>query len=112
MQNKALWRAVAVAFCILVFFFALHAKTAVYTGGAAKMTPSTSSKLWLSGHEVRVQSVDLISSGVLFWMTVLFLFRLYIYRGPQVRSAFATPPPRRLPLQQLHLFLRPPPVQN
>ena len=41
-----------VALCVLVFMFALHAKTAVYNGGApAKVTPSTASKLWLNGQK-------------------------------------------------------------
>jgi hypothetical protein len=114
LQNKALWRIVAFAFCVLVFFFALHAKTAVYNGGApVKVTPSTSSKLWLSGNKVEIRSADLSSGAMLFWMTVLCLFQLYLYRAaPKLQTAFLTPPPRTFPLQQLHLFLRPPPVQS
>ena len=113
MHNKALWRIVAFAFCVLVFFFALHAKTAVYNGGApAKVTPSTSSKLWLSGNKVEVRSPDLASGAMMFWMTVVCLFRVYIRREPKLQAAFLTPPPRSFPLQQLHLFLRPPPVQS
>ncbi|MGA2905581.1 MAG: hypothetical protein ABSD98_17280, partial [Candidatus Korobacteraceae bacterium] len=57
MQNKTLWRAMPVAFCALVFFFALHAKTAVYNAGpAGKLTPSTACKLWSSGQKMQAQS--------------------------------------------------------
>ncbi|MGC2109273.1 MAG: hypothetical protein WA655_07125 [Candidatus Korobacteraceae bacterium] len=113
MQNKGLWRTVAFAFCVLVFFFALHAKTAVYNGGApAKVTPSTSSKLWLSGNKVEVQSADLAGGAMMFWMTVVCLVQLYIDREPKAQNTFLNPPPRTFPLQQLHLFLRPPPAQN
>ena len=113
LQNKALWRTVAFAFCVLVFFFALHAKTAVYNGDApAKVTPSVCCKLWLSGHELKIQSVDPVRFGALLWTTVLCLVAAYTYRAPRLLSALVTPRPRTFPLQQLHLFLRPPPAQN
>jgi len=111
MENERLRRSLLLTLCVLVFMFALHAKTAVYDGGApAKVTPSTASKLWLSGQKMEVQSVD-SDSGVLFWMAVLCLIGLYLHRELRVRSAFLTPPPRNLPLRQMHRFLRPPPVQ-
>ena len=110
MQNKGLWRALAIAFCALVFFFALHAKTAVYSGGAsAKLTPSTACKLWPSGQKMEAQSFS-AGGGVLFWMSVLCLFGPFFRREPRVNSAFLAPPPYYLPLRYLHRFLRPPPV--
>ncbi len=110
MQNKKLWRAMSVAFCALVFFFALHAKTAAYNRGAlAKLTPSTASKLWLSGQKMEAQ-LFATGSEVLLWMAVFCLFEPYFPRDPRVRSAFLAPPPRNLPLRFLHRFLRPPPV--
>jgi hypothetical protein len=98
--------------CGLVFFFALHAKIAVYNGGAVpvKATPSTASKLWLNGQKLQVPSVD-SSSSAIFWMTVLCLWGLYLQREGRVQSAFLTPPPSNLVLCHLHPFLRPPPVQ-
>lgn len=111
MHTKTLWRAQLITLCALVFMFAWHAKTAVYNGGAGtKATPSTASKLWLSGQKMEVQSID-SSTGVLFWMAVLCLVGLYLHREFRVRSTFLTPAPRNLPLRQMYRFLRPPPVQ-
>ena len=110
MQNKHLWRAFGVAFCALVFFFALHAKTAVYNNGApAKLTPSTSCKLWTSSQKMETPSLG-VSGGVLFWMAALLLLTLYLRRHVCVCSAFLVPPPGILPLRHLSRFLRPPPV--
>ena len=112
MKTKTLWRAQLIMLCALVFMFALHAKTSVYSGtGSAKVTPSTASKLWLSGEKMEVQSVD-SGSGMLFWMAVLCLVGLYLHRELKARSAYLAPPPRNLPLRQLHRFLRPPPLQS
>ena len=111
MQSKKLWRAMPIAFCALVFFFALHAKTAVYDGGSrAKVTPSTASKMWTSGQKMEAPSVD-PSGGLLFWMAVICLFAPYFHREPRVHCAFGTPPASNLSLWYLHQFLRPPPVQ-
>ncbi len=110
MQNKTLWRALSVAFCVLVFFFALHAKTAVYNGGApAKLTPSTASKLWTSGQKMELRSFA-VGSGVLLCMALFCLFELYFRREPRVCNAYLVPPPSNLRLRHLHRFLRPPPV--
>lgn len=96
--------------CALVFLFALRAKTLVYNGGApAKVTPSTASKLWLSGHKMEVRSTD-SGNSILFWMAVLCLFQLFLCREPGVQSVFQTPPPTDLSRRYLHRFLRPPPV--
>ncbi len=112
MQNNTMRSAMLLALCALVFMFALHAKTAVYNGGApAKVTPVTASKLWLSGQKMEVQSVE-ASHAVLFWIAVLCLFQLFLHREPRVQSIFLTPPPRNLSLRYLQRFLRPPPVQG
>ena len=109
MRNKNLWRAFAVAFCALVFFFALHAKTAVYNGGAPpRLTPATACKLWTSGQKMQAQPQ--VSTGVLLWITALFLFERYFERSLHVCHAFLSPPPSKLPLRHSHRFLRPPPV--
>lgn len=111
MQNETVWRGLLLALCVLVFMFALHAKTGVYNDGApAKVTPSTASKLWLNGEKMEVRSVD-SSGGTLFWMAVLCLIGLCLRRELRVQSAFIPPAPRNLPLRDLHRFLRPPPVQ-
>ncbi len=111
MQNVRVRRTLLLTLCVLVFMFALHAKTAVYNGGAsAKVTPSTASKLWLNGQKMEVRFVD-SDSGVLFWMAVLCAIGLYLHRQLRVQSAFIPPAPRNFPLRYLHRFLRPPPVQ-
>ena len=52
--GKILRAAVPVMFCVLVFFFALHAKTAVYGAAShSKVTPSTASKMWVSGQKMQ-----------------------------------------------------------
>ena len=109
MQSETQRRALLLTLCALVFMFALRAKIDVYNGVApAKATPSTASKLWVSGQKMEVQSVD-PGTGMLFWMAVLCLIGVCLHRELRVRSAFRTPPPRNLPLRQMHRFLRPPP---
>ena len=112
MRKNILWRATLLWLCALVFFFALHAKTAVYNGGSpAKATPSTASKLWLSGQKMEAQTLQ--SAGVvLFWIAFTCLFSLYLHRQPRVLSAVVIPSPNNLRLRYLHRFLRPPPSQN
>jgi hypothetical protein len=111
MQNKVFWRTLALAFCALVFFFALHAKTSVYNGSSANVTPSTASKLWVSGQKMETHAPESATGGVLFWMSVLCLFGLYFHSERIFESAFLEPAPCNLPLRHLHRFLRPPPVQ-
>jgi hypothetical protein len=111
-QIKAnLWRtAMLLSMCALVFMFALRAKTSGYNGDAPpKVTPSTASKLWLSGQKMEVQSVD-TNMAVRFWMTVVCLFGLFLHREPRVRDFVLTPAPSPVALRYLHRFLRPPPV--
>ena len=109
-QNKAAWQALAIVFCALVFFFALHAKTAVYNNGApAKLTPSTSSKLWSSGQKLETKSLA-TGGGLLLWAALFCLLQPYFRREKCTVSAFLAPPSSDLPLRYLHRFLRPPPV--
>jgi hypothetical protein len=112
MQNKVLWRTLALTFCALVFFFALHAKTAVYEGSAAKITPSTASKLWESGQKLEPHTLQSSTGSVLFWMAVICLFTLCFHNERLAQSAFVVPAPSHRPLRHLHRFLRPPPLQN
>jgi hypothetical protein len=106
-----MWRmAMLLSMCALVFMFALRAKTAGYNGDApSKVTPSTASKLWLNGQKMEVRSVD-TSTAVMFWMTVVCLFGLFLHREPRVQDLLPAPVPSDVALQYLHRFLRPPPV--
>jgi hypothetical protein len=111
-RNQTLERSLSVFFSVLVFFFALHAKTAVYNGGVpVRTTPSTASKLWLSGQKTPVPSLETISD-MLFWTASLYLLGLYLQPEHGVPSTLLTPPLRNLPLRHLNRFLRPPPIQN
>ncbi len=111
MHDERLQRLLLLALCVLVFLFALHAKTGVYNGGApAKMTPSTASKLWLSGQKMQVPSVE-VGSSVLFCMLLLCLFALHLQRQSLAKTARITLPPRSISLRYVCRFLRPPPFQ-
>ena len=105
-------KAVILVLCGLVFFFALHAKTACYGSTAqAKITPSTSAKLWVSGQKMEVRPVA--NGGLpLFGLLLLCLFGLESGREPGIQLALVTPTPSNLRLRYLHRFLRPPPVQS
>jgi intracellular septation protein A len=109
-HNEGLSSKLLLALCALVFFFALHAKTAVYNGGApAKVTTATASKLWLNAQKMQVRSVD-SSSSALFWMAVFCLCGLYLHREPFVQRVVLVPPSSTLTLRYMRRFLRPPPV--
>jgi len=112
MQNRVLWRTLGLAFCALVFFFALHAKTAVYEGSAAKITPSTASKLWVSGQKLEIPTLKSCTGTLLFWMAAICLLSLYFHNERLAQSVFVVPAPKDRPLRHLHRFLRPPPFQN
>jgi hypothetical protein len=110
MRNKNLWRALAVGFCALVFFFALHAKTALYNNGAlGKLTPSTSSKLWTSGQKMEAPPVS-VNTGVLLWIAALLLLQPSLRRLLPISNTLFVRPPGNLPLSERHRFLRPPPA--
>jgi hypothetical protein len=108
---EGLGRKLLLALCALVFFFALHAKIAVYDGASpVKVTTSTASKLWLNGQKMQVQPVD-ISSSALFWMAVFCFCGLSFHREPFGQSTLSAPPSSELSLHYLRRFLRPPPVR-
>jgi len=103
---------VPVMFCVLVFLFALHAKTAVYgTAAQSKLTPSTSSKLWVSGRKMEAPIVP-SQIAPLFRPLFLGLLGLNLLRRPRPQSALIIPPPSNLRLWHLRRFLRPPPFQT
>jgi hypothetical protein len=109
-QNKTAWRTLAILFCALVFFFALHAKTAVYNNGAAaKLTPSTSSKMWSSGQKLETRALA-TDGGLLLWAALFCLIAPYFRRQPRHPRPVLVPAPSNLRLSHLHRFLRPPPV--
>lgn len=112
-KGKILRAAVPVMFCVLVFLFALHAKTAVYgTAAGSRVTPSTASKLWVDGQKMPAQVAPL-QIAPLFWPLFLSLLGFYFSTRPRVQSAhIIIPPPSNLRLWQLHRFLRPPPFQK
>jgi hypothetical protein len=53
LEHARRWRWLPITACLLVFLFALHAKTAVYSHGLDG-TPhtATSSKLWMKNHKI------------------------------------------------------------
>jgi hypothetical protein len=109
-HQERLWRALLLALCGLVFFFALHAKIAVYNGGApVKATPSTASKLWVNGQKMQVRSDD-SSPSALFVVTLLCLCGMFLQSVERVQSAVLTAPPNDRTLRYRRRFLRPPPV--
>jgi len=104
--------ALPVLFCVLVFFFALHAKTAVYgTAAQTKVTPSTSSKMWVSGQKMEAHVLPQ-SAVPLFWAAFVSLLGLVLLKQPRLQAASRVPPPSNLRLRHLHRFLRPPPFQS
>jgi hypothetical protein len=108
-HHERLWRTPLLALCGLVFFFALHAKIAVYNGGApVKATPSTASKLWINGQKMQVRSGD-SSPSALFVVTLLCLYGMFL-QSVGVQSVLLTAPPNDLTLRYRRRFLRPPPV--
>jgi len=109
-QDKTLRRATLFALCALVFFFAWHAKTAVYSGsGPVKASPSTAAKLWLSSQKLGLPSVE-SSAPPLFASMVLCLWVLCVRKERLDVPAYLTPPTTSRTLCALHLFLRPPPA--
>ena len=106
--------AVPVGFCILVFLFALHAKTAVYGGVAqTKVTPSTASKLWVGGQKMQPGIVSPASAPLFLVVFLsLFLLGLQLVRQPRLQSSLILASPSNLRLRYLHRFLRPPPVRS
>jgi len=102
-----------IALCILVFFFAFHAKTAVYRNGSVtRLAPATSSKLWLKAQERKVETPVLPNLTLLFCV-LLFLQQLLPQRLSSVHM-LALPPLGKLGYPgggDPGLFFRPPPLR-
>ncbi len=96
---------------VVVFLFALHAKTAVYgSSTGVKVTSSTSAKLWLNGQKAEVEPT--VQAGTLLtWFATLFIHFLYLHRKFSVQTLSDAPAPVRLRLLNWHHCLRPPPVR-
>lgn len=60
---------------------------------------------------MEVQPVD-TNAAILFWMTILSFFALFLHREPRIQRISITPLPRNISLLYLHHFLRPPPVKQ
>ena len=104
--NPVFWRILLLLACVLVFSFALHAKTAVYDH-AAHPQPSTSSKLWLTVLKSELPSATSLTS--LLWLGA-FLISFISWHFEQRYPAVCETSVRELRQQQyLHRFLRPPP---
>lgn len=111
MNNERVWRSLLLGLCALVFFFALHAKTALYNGAApVKVTTATASKLWLDGQKIEVRSVD-SDTDTLFWVAVFCLFGPCLTREPVVQRATLNSAIGTSTLHYRRRFLRPPPRQ-
>lgn len=105
--NPLFWRILLVLACVLVFSFALHAKTAVY--GHASPQPSTSSKLWMS--DAQWQPSTVVPSSTLMWLAA-FLSYLGCWHNVRRNDAAPVVVAREQWRQQyLNRFLRPPPPQ-
>ena len=96
---------------VVVFLFALHAKTGVYgSSTGVKVTSSTSAKLWLNGQKAVVEPTA--QAGTLFaWFAILFIHFLYLHRKFSVHTLFDAPAPVRLRLLNSYHCLRPPPIR-
>ena len=108
-KRDLLHTAVPVAFCVLVFFFALHAKTAVYGGAASpKVTTATASKLWVNSQKIDGRAAQ-SHAAPLFWLLFVSIVFFGLHRRAWLPSAVASRPASNLPLWHRHRFLRPPP---
>jgi len=102
--------AVAVAFSVLVFFFALHAKTAVYgRSSSANITTATASKMLGTTQKLDGRAVQSQTTPV-FWLLFVSILSFSLHRRTWLSSAVTLRPANNIPLWQLQRFLRPPPV--
>jgi hypothetical protein len=110
-RGKLLRAAVPAVFCLLVFFFALHAKTAIYHGfSQPKVTPSTASKLWVSGYNVHDRVAPPASTPA-FLQVLLVLINPTINGRPAL-DTLTISPSTDLCLRYSRRFLRPPPLRS
>lgn len=110
-HSERLWHTPVLALCGLLFFFALHAKIAVYNGDTpAKVTPSTAAKFWINGQKMQVRSFD-SSPSALFSVALFCLSGLYPQSLGGVHSVVLTAPHNDRTRRYQRRFLRPPPIQ-
>ena len=95
----------------VVFFFAFHAKTGVYSSATSvKVTASTCAKMWLNGQKAEVEPTGQ-AGALLIWFAILFIHYLYLHRQFGVQTLFRAPAPVRRSLLHWRRCLRPPPVR-
>jgi len=112
-RARLLRAAVPAVFCLLVFFFALHAKTAVYSGASqAKVTPSTASKLWVSGQEMQHRLAPPVSVPLFPLLLLLVLVVPTVLCRPAPQCSPVILSSNNFSLRHLRRFLRPPPARG
>ena len=107
--NPVFWRILLLLACVLVFSFALHAKTAVYERGSHPQA-STSSKLWLTGIKTEQPSTAPVVS-LLFWFAAFLTCLVCRQMERRYHAVCETAAPELRRQQYLHRFLRPPPAR-
>ena len=111
-RGELLRAALPAVFCLLVFFFALHAKTAMYGGASTpKVTPSTASKLWVTGEKMQTRVIP-PDSATQFVLLVAALLTPMLRREPARQPSAVVPTSHHFCLQHLTRFLRPPPARS
>src|ERR1019366_9577735 len=110
--HREKWRMLLIALAAgVVFLFAFHAKTGVYSSATGvKATSSTSAKMWLNGQKAEVEPTGQTGT-LLIWFAILFLHHLYLRRKFDVQAVFRVPAPLRRSLLHWRRSLRPPPVR-
>jgi hypothetical protein len=106
--NPVFWRILLLLACVLVFSFALHAKTAVYDH-SSQPQPSTSSKLWLTAFKTELPSAS--SLFFLFWFSASLICLISWQREQRYHAVCGTAARELRRQQYLHRFLRPPPLR-
>ena len=108
--KKLLARVLPVAFCVLVFAFALDAKTSLYGPILPANAPTSSfAKLWVSSQKIEAQAVAPVSS-IIFIVAAVCLFRLVLHHVPRVQSTLVAPQSSDQRARHQRRFLRPPPA--
>lgn len=105
--HPLVWKVLLLLACMLVFCFALHAKTAVY-GQSSQPQPTTSSKLWANAE--RFDAPVQISSSTFLWLVVFLASLLYLHAERRLERECVVIPRQQRSLNYLHRFLRPPPL--
>lgn len=109
-KHPAIRRLLLLAACLVVFFFAFHAKVEAYDCGlGATPTAATASKLWVDGQKTEVPSFS--STLVALWFSVILFYEVDLCRAPRIVSPFRKPTLVRASLLDAHSFRRPPPAR-